>query len=528
MPDRPNPERDPGDPPHEHFRQRRGRQGHDGSCRLHARRDHRAARAASGQRDADPRTRADRHRDVLRRLRRDHDRGDAAAADSQMGAVADADRHADRVRRDRPADRRIPVSGARRKTRPREGDRVELGRDRHHEHRVRLRADLRGVRAAANPAGARARRRVAGRRDVHQRDHARTWPRPLRAAVRDRVPDRPARVDGARCMARAALRLGDHVLRRRAAADPVARAHPPRAGIATLARVARAARGSRACGRRVRRIGARRTAAGHAGGRVRRDGAPASEAQDERPVQRRVSQAHARGGDVVGDLRLHPVRAVDVAADDLQELLSRTAAARAEPRGDRFGDGRARVAGLRAAGRQARPQAGDRVVVRAVRAVAGARGHLSRVVGICGRGVLLAVARADGVGLHYRVRLYAGAVSDEHPRVGLRARQRVAEDRVVRRADDRAARDHRREPRAGVLPDRRRAADRGGDRAFRRDRDEGEGAGSARSVSVFRSGGWREPKGSGDVPRAFLFRGDPAGVCGAERTRDCWRTADVF
>ena len=53
------------------------------------------------------------------------------------------------------------------------------------------------------------------------------------------------------------------------------------------------------------------------------------------------------------------------------------------------------------------------------------------------------------------------------------ARQRMAEDRVVRRADGGAARDHRRQSRAGVLPDRRRSVDRGGDRALRRDRDEG-------------------------------------------------------
>ena len=79
-----------------------------------------------------------------------------------------------------------------------------------------------------------------------------------------------------------------------------------------------------------------------------------------------VSGAHAGRGDAVDHLRLHPVRSVDVVADDLSRDLSRAAATRAESGGGGFGARRAGVVDLRIAGRQGGTQADHLRVVRVI------------------------------------------------------------------------------------------------------------------------------------------------------------------
>ena len=286
-------------------------------------------------------------------------------------------------------------------------------------------------------------------------------------------PDRPARVDGARCMARAALRLGNHVLRRRVAADPVARAHAPRAGIAALARVARAAPGSRAGGRRVRSVGARRTAAGHAGGGVRQ----MVRQHPKRKMSDLFSAAYRKRTLAVATLWATcgfiqyglstwlPTIYKNFYHAPLQLALNLAVI------GSVMGVLGSLASALLVDKLGRKPVIVWSFVLCALSLAFAGFYHASSVY-------VVSIFCSLSLGLMASGFITAYVYTPEQYPTSIRAsgcgnRQRMAEDRVVRRADGGAARDHRRQSRAGVLPDRRRSVDRGGDRALRRDRDEG-------------------------------------------------------
>jgi hypothetical protein len=163
----------------------------------------------------------------------------------------------------------------------------------------------------------------------------------------------------------------------------------------------------------------------------------ASEAPDRRSVWASLSEAHAGGGDVVGDVRIHSVRSFHLVAHDLSHGLSRAVATGAEPGGGGFCTRGDWVADLRIARRQGGAQTDHQCVVRVVCDFVGAGWCVPRFVGVCGGGVLRVCAWLPGVRVYHGLCLYAGVVSHKHPRVWLWRWRCLAEGGGDLRAGDR-------------------------------------------------------------------------------------------
>ena len=219
-------------------------------------------------------------------------------------------------------------------------------------------------------------RRGAGRRRLHQRAGQGQGPRPLRAAVRAGVSDRPRQRQPGRPVGGADVRLAMDVRDRRAAGVPRAGVALAAAGIAALAGGARPHRRGRSrdgADRARNREGHRQAAATAAAGG--HDVGQAGVAR--RPVRPALSAAHAGG---LGDLVLRLFRqlwALDLAADRLPHRVPAPARGVAALRPDHPGGRPHRHADLRPGDRPCGTAALVRGVVRGRHGRAGGAGDVS-------------------------------------------------------------------------------------------------------------------------------------------------------